>query len=204
MGRAYAPGWRRLSRRSLVVIQEASAPRTPPNPAGASPRRVPIEKPTPESLVIPLVMAVIDDSFERPSKVALGRALGCETILRIGLAVPADVMPGWPNERIDGAPPVDSGHRLYRRQRLGGLLNYLRSGSVMRRNGGFDASAHRWDITPFVNLQKHGFSTSPGSRGPRTIRIGGRCHPVRESRARRGATCRQAAAPRSCSRRAVP
>jgi transposase InsO family protein len=31
---------------------------------------------------------------------------------------------GLGNELIDGAPPVDGGHRLYRRQRLGGLLNY--------------------------------------------------------------------------------
>jgi hypothetical protein len=31
---------------------------------------------------------------------------------------------GLDNELINGAPPVDSGHRIRRRQRLGGLLNY--------------------------------------------------------------------------------
>jgi putative transposase len=31
---------------------------------------------------------------------------------------------GLDNELIDGAPPVDSGHRIRRRQRPGGLLNY--------------------------------------------------------------------------------
>ena len=31
---------------------------------------------------------------------------------------------GLGNELIDGAPPVDSGHRIHRHQRLGGLLNY--------------------------------------------------------------------------------
>ena len=64
-------GWRRLSRRSLVVVQQATEPRTPPNPAGASPRRVPIDKPILESLVIPLAMVVIDKFLEGPSKVAL-------------------------------------------------------------------------------------------------------------------------------------
>jgi putative transposase len=31
---------------------------------------------------------------------------------------------GLDNELIDGAPPGESGHRIRRRQRLGGLLNY--------------------------------------------------------------------------------
>jgi putative transposase len=31
---------------------------------------------------------------------------------------------GLGNELIDGAPPVEAGHRIRRRQRLGGLLNY--------------------------------------------------------------------------------
>jgi transposase InsO family protein len=31
---------------------------------------------------------------------------------------------GLDNELIDGPPPVDSGRRIRRRQRLGGLLNY--------------------------------------------------------------------------------
>jgi hypothetical protein len=33
-------------------------------------------------------------------------------------------LPGLGNELIDGAPPVNGGHRIRCRQRLGGLLNY--------------------------------------------------------------------------------
>ena len=69
-----APGWRRLSRRSLVVIQQATEPRAPTNSAGASSRRVPSDKPIFESLVIPLEMVVIDEFLECPSKVTLAPA----------------------------------------------------------------------------------------------------------------------------------
>jgi len=31
---------------------------------------------------------------------------------------------GLGNELVDRAPPVEAGHRIRRRQRLGGLLNY--------------------------------------------------------------------------------
>ena len=63
--------WRRSSRRSLVVIQQAAEPRTPTNPAGASPRRVPIDQPILKSLVIPLALVVIDECLEGLSKVTL-------------------------------------------------------------------------------------------------------------------------------------
>ena len=65
------PAGARWSRRSLVVIQQATEPRTPTNPAGASPRRVPIDKPILEPLVISLAMVVIDEFLECPSNVAL-------------------------------------------------------------------------------------------------------------------------------------
>ena len=54
---------------------------------------------------------------------------------------------GLDNDTHRGAPPVESGHRIRRRQRLGGLLNYYVSRSVMRREDRFDGSAQRWDIT---------------------------------------------------------
>ena len=54
------------------MIQQATEPRTPTNPAGAPPRRVPINKAIVESLVIPLAMVVIDECLEGPAKVTLG------------------------------------------------------------------------------------------------------------------------------------
>ena len=61
------------SRRSLVVIQQATEPLPPTNPAGASPRRVPLDRPILESLVIALTMVVIDEFLECPAKVAQHR-----------------------------------------------------------------------------------------------------------------------------------
>ena len=65
------PAGAESSRRSLVVIQQATEPRTPTNSALASPRRAPIDQPILKSLMIPLAMVVIDEFLEGPSKVAL-------------------------------------------------------------------------------------------------------------------------------------
>jgi transposase InsO family protein len=54
---------------------------------------------------------------------------------------------GLRNELIDGAPPGDGGHRIRRRQRLGGFLNTLRPRGVRTHDGCFDGSAERWDTT---------------------------------------------------------
>jgi hypothetical protein len=59
------------SRGSLIVIQQPTEPRTPTDPALASARRAPVDKPILESLVIPLAMVVIDEFLEGASKVAL-------------------------------------------------------------------------------------------------------------------------------------
>jgi hypothetical protein len=57
--------------RSQNTIQQAAEPLAPTNPAGASPRRVPIDQPILESLMIPLAMVVINEFLERPAEVAL-------------------------------------------------------------------------------------------------------------------------------------
>lgn len=64
---------RRVSRRSLVVIQQATAPLAATNLADASARRVPLDQPIFESLVIPLVMVVIDEVPECAAKMALAK-----------------------------------------------------------------------------------------------------------------------------------
>jgi hypothetical protein len=65
------PGWRRLSPRALVVIQQSTEPRTPTNPARASTKRALLNEPIPESLMIPFAMVVINTFLERPSEMAL-------------------------------------------------------------------------------------------------------------------------------------
>jgi hypothetical protein len=50
-----------VSRRSLVVIQQATEPWTPMNPAGASTMREPLDKPVLEPLMISFAMVAIDE-----------------------------------------------------------------------------------------------------------------------------------------------
>ena len=57
----------------------ATEPRTPTNSAGAAPRRVPIDQPILNSLVIPLAMVVIDEFRERTYEICVNRLMSCVT-----------------------------------------------------------------------------------------------------------------------------
>jgi Glyoxalase/Bleomycin resistance protein/Dioxygenase superfamily len=96
------------SRGSLIVIQQPTEPRTPTDPALASARRAPVDKPILESLVIPLAMVVIDEFLEGASKVAL--AEGYHSIEALVLDGPHEplgvrVRIGRPKRRLHDVQP---------------------------------------------------------------------------------------------------
>jgi len=69
-GRAVTAGWSNTSRRSLVVIQQATEPWTPTDSALASTKCPALDEPILEALMIPLAMIVFDEFLEGPSEMA--------------------------------------------------------------------------------------------------------------------------------------
>ena len=72
-------GWPNTSRRSLVVIQQATELWTPTDSALASTKCPALDEPILEALMISLAMIVIDEFLEGPSEMALP---GCPRFLR--------------------------------------------------------------------------------------------------------------------------
>ena len=70
-GRVITAGWPNTSRRSLVVIQQATEPWTPTDSALASTKCPALDEPILEALMIPFPMIVIDEFLEGPSEMAL-------------------------------------------------------------------------------------------------------------------------------------